>query len=122
MSIGNICLAILVFSLIIIIHEFGHFIVAKINKVGVIEFSLGMGPRIISWGRTPAGRKVLFFKTTNYLNEHPEFEGNTLYSWKILPFGGSCMMLGEEEDVDDERAFGHKSVYARMAIIFGPLL
>ena len=121
MSIGNICLAILVFSLIIIIHEFGHFIVAKINKVGVIEFSLGMGPRIISWGRTPAGRKVLFFKTTNYLNEHPEFEGNTLYSWKILPFGGSCMMLGEEEDVDDERAFGHKSVYARMAIIFaGP--
>ena len=58
MSIGNICLAILVFSLIIIIHEFGHFIVAKINKVGVIEFSLGMGPRIISWGRTPARRKV----------------------------------------------------------------
>ena len=88
MSIGNICLAILVFSLIIIIHEFGHFIVAKINKVGVIEFSLGMGPRIISWGRTPAGRKVLFFKTTNYLNEHPEFEGNTLYSWKILPLAG----------------------------------
>lgn len=46
---------------------------------------------------------------------------NTIYSWKVLPFGGSCMMLGEEEAVEDERAFGKKSVYARMAVIFaGP--
>ena len=49
MSVGSVIVAILVFSVIIIFHEFGHFIVAKANKVGVIEFSLGMGPRIISF-------------------------------------------------------------------------
>ena len=122
MSFGNICLALLVFSVIIIFHEFGHFIVAKYNKIGVIEFSLGMGPRLISWGKTENGYKVFFFKSSAYFDEHP-LEGNhTLYSWKLLPFGGSCMMLGEEDtSVEDERAFGKKSVYARMAVIFaGP--
>lgn len=121
MSFWNICIAILVFSIIIIIHEFGHFIVAKFNKVKVIEFSLGMGPRIISWGKTSEGRRVLFLKSTKYFEEHPEYDEDTLYSIKILPFGGSCMMLGEEEEVEDDSAFGKKSVYARMAIIFaGP--
>ena len=49
MSAWTIFLAILVFSVIILFHEFGHFIVAKWNKVKVLEFSLGMGPRVISW-------------------------------------------------------------------------
>lgn len=121
MSWWTILLAILVFSIIIIIHEFGHFIVAKWNKVGVIEFSLGMGPRIISWGKTENGYKVLFFKSSRYLEENPIFGDNTLYSWKLLPFGGSCMMVGEEEQSDAENSFGKKSVYARMAIVFaGP--
>lgn len=118
----NIFLALLVFSVIILFHEFGHFIVAKFNKIGVIEFSLGMGPRLISWGKTPEGRKVLFLKSGKYFEEHPEFSENTLYSLKILPFGGSCMMVGEEEAVESEKSFSAKSVYARMAVIFaGPL-
>ena len=121
MSIGSILLAVLVFSVIIIFHEFGHFIVAKINHVGVIEFSLGMGPRIISWASDGEKHHFMFFKSTAFFEEHPEFEGHTVYSWKILPFGGSCMMLGEEEDVEDEHSFSRKSVPARMAIIFaGP--
>ena len=121
MSVISILLAILVFSFIIIFHEFGHFIVAKANHVGVIEFSLGMGPRILSWVSDGSKRHLLFFKSTAWFEEHPEFEDHTIYSWKILPFGGSCLMLGEEEDVDDERSFSRKSVWARMAIIFaGP--
>lgn len=121
MSAGTILLAIVVFSVIIVFHEFGHFIVAKWNKVGVIEFSLGMGPRLISYVKTAKGRKVLFFKSARFFEEHPEYMENTVYSWKLFPFGGSCMMLGEEEDVEDENSFGKKSVYARMAIIFaGP--
>ena len=121
MSFWNILLAILVFSVIIIIHEFGHFIVAKWNKIAVVEFSLGMGPRLISWVKTGQGRKIFFLKSTAFLEEHPEYMENTVYSWKLLPFGGSCMMLGEEEDIEDDRAFGKKSVYARMAVIFaGP--
>ena len=43
----NILIAILIFSVIILFHELGHFLLAKANKVGVIEFSLGMGPRIV---------------------------------------------------------------------------
>jgi regulator of sigma E protease len=121
MSFWNILVAILVFSIIIIIHEFGHFIVAKWNKIGVIEFSLGMGPRLISWVKTEERRKFFFLKSSGFFEEHPEYMEETVYSWKLLPFGGSCMMLGEEEDIDDERAFGKKSVYARMAVIFaGP--
>lgn len=117
----NIFLAILVFSIIILFHEFGHFIVAKINKIKVVEFSLGMGPRLISWEKTKEGRKVVFFKSGKYFEEHPEFEENTLYSFKLLPFGGSCMMVGEEEAVQSEDSFSSKSVYARMAVIFaGP--
>ena len=122
MSVGSIIVAVLVFSVIIIFHEFGHFIVAKLNHVGVIEFSLGMGPRIISWANDGTKRKVMFFKSNAFFEEHPEFDEHTVYSWKILPFGGSCMMLGEEEDVDDEMSFSRKSVWARMAIIVaGPV-
>lgn len=117
----NIFLAVLVFSIIILFHEFGHFIVAKINKIKVVEFSLGMGPRLISWEKTKEGRKIVFLKSAKYFEEHPEFEENTLYSFKLLPFGGSCMMVGEEEAVQSEDSFSSKSVYARMAVIFaGP--
>ena len=52
MGISNILIAILLFSSIILFHELVHFLVAKANKVGVIEFSLGMGPRIISFAKT----------------------------------------------------------------------
>lgn len=121
MSGFNIFLAILVFSIIVLFHEFGHFIVAKYNKIGVTEFSLGMGPRIISLAKSEEGRKFLFFKSSKYFEEHPEFSPYTVYSWKILPFGGSCMMIGEEESVESENSFSKKSVYARMAVIFaGP--
>lgn len=69
----NVILAILVLSIIIIIHEFGHFIVAKANGITVVEFSLGFGP------------KLLHFK-----------KGETEYCLKMLPFGGACIMLGED--------------------------
>ena len=67
--------AILVFGIIILFHEFGHFLFAKLGGICVLEFSLGMGPRLLSFKR-----------------------GDTRYSLKLLPFGGSCMMLGEDED------------------------
>ena len=64
MGISNILIAILLFSAIILFHELGHFLVAKANKVGVIEFSLGMGPRIISFAKTDKGNRVKFFGNT----------------------------------------------------------
>lgn len=95
----KIIIALLIFSLIIVIHEMGHFLMAKKNGIYVTEFSVGMGPRIVSFIR-----------------------GETRYSLKLLPFGGSCMMLGEDEASDDARAFGKKPVWARISVIAaGPI-
>ena len=90
----SIIVAILVFGLIILIHEFGHFLFAKLNGIKVVEFSIGMGPRLYSF-----------------------VKGETRYSLKGFPFGGSCMMLGEDEEERDERAFNNKSVWARISVI-----
>lgn len=95
----NILVAIIIFSIIIIIHELGHFLLAKKNGIGVNEFSIGMGPRIASFKK-----------------------GETRYSIKLLPFGGSCMMVGEDELVEDDNAFNKKPVWARISVIAaGPI-
>lgn len=95
----SIILALLIFSLIIIIHELGHFLLAKYNGITVLEFSLGMGPRILSVEK-----------------------GGTRYSWKLLPFGGSCMMLGEDDSTMEQGSFASKSVWARISVIAaGPI-
>ena len=95
----SIVIALIIFGLLVLIHEFGHFIIAKKNKVTVNEFSIGMGPRLIS---------------------HVAKSG-TRYSLKLLPIGGSCAMLGEDEDNEEEGSFNSKSLGARMAIVFaGP--
>lgn len=123
----NIVVAILIFSVIVVIHELGHFFLAKANGVEVTEFSVGMGPRLITLVKTEHGFSLKFLASTAYLEGREDFEHITKYSIKLLPFGGSCMMLGEEdmeenEDTKDENSFQNKSVYARMSIIFaGPL-
>ncbi|MGN0514742.1 MAG: RIP metalloprotease RseP [Lachnospiraceae bacterium] len=95
----NIIIALLVLSVIVIIHEFGHFLLAKANGIGVTEFAVGMGPRIVNIKK-----------------------GETLYCIKLLPFGGSCTMVGEDEDSNDEKAFNNKSVWARISVIAaGPI-
>lgn len=95
----SIVWALIIFSVIILFHELGHFLLAKFNGVTVVEFSLGMGPSIC--------RK--------------EWRG-TMYSLKILPFGGSCMMLGEDEEAGEDGSLGSKSVWARISVIAaGPI-
>ena len=95
----GIVLAILLFSLIIIIHELGHFSLAKANKIRVDEFSLGLGPTLFG--------KVI---------------GGTKFSLKLLPFGGACMMGEDDADDMSEGSFNSKSVWARMSVIAaGPL-
>ena len=79
----SLLVSILALGAIIAFHEFGHFIVARLFGVGVIEYAVGMGPRI--WSR-------IF--------------GNTRYSLRAVPFGGFCMMLSEDiaepEDTDGD--------------------
>ena len=90
----NIIVAILVFGVIVFIHELGHFLLAKAGGIGVVEFSLGMGPRLCSF-----------------------VKGETRYSLKLLPLGGSCMMVGEDTEDAADNAFQNKSVKARIATI-----
>jgi regulator of sigma E protease len=91
----NIIVALLILGVIVLIHELGHFLLAKANGVTVTEFSIGMGPRLASIERK-----------------------GTRYSLKLLPIGGSCMMLGEDESIDDAGAFNKKGVWARFSVIF----
>lgn len=114
----NIIIALLIFSLIIIIHELGHFLLAKKNGIFVTEFSLGMGPRIISFVPTKNGYRFKGLLTQSNLSSTKEWQDNTVYSIKLLPFGGSCMMLGEDDNIEDERAFNKKSVFARISVVF----
>lgn len=117
----NLIVAILVFSVVVIVHELGHFLLAVQNGIFVTEFSLGMGPRIISWVKTEKGYRPKYFLSQHQFEHTQEWNHATKYSIKILPLGGSCMMMGEDEVSDDDRAFNKKSVWARISVIFaGP--
>ena len=80
----KIVIAIVIFSIIIIFHELGHFLLAKANRIRVNEFSLGLGPTIFGITR-----------------------GETKYSLKLLPFGGACMMEGEDAESGDDLSLIH---------------
>lgn len=86
--------AILAFVALIIIHEFGHFLAAKICGVRVNEFAVGFGPKLFK-------KKI----------------GETLYAWNLVPLGGYCAMEGEDEESTDERAFCNKGPLKRLFIV-----
>ncbi|MBP3330543.1 MAG: site-2 protease family protein [Clostridia bacterium] len=89
-----IIVAILFFGLIIFIHELGHFTFAKLFKVKVNEFAMGMGPTILK-------KKIK----------------ETTYALRLLPIGGFVSMEGEDEDSDDERSFSKKPCWQRIIIV-----
>lgn len=89
-----IIIAILFFELIIIIHEGGHYVAARLMKIKVNEFSIGMGPKLFQFERK-----------------------GTKYTLRLILFGGYCSMEGENEDSDDEGAFVNKKVWQRMFVV-----
>ncbi|MBQ4464462.1 MAG: site-2 protease family protein [Oscillospiraceae bacterium] len=100
MSIVGILVAILVFFVIVVLHELGHFTVAKLCGIKVNKFAVGMGP-------------VLLKKQ----------KGETEYSLRALPIGGFCAMEGEDDSSDDPRAFMNKPVWQRMLVVLaGPVM
>ncbi|MCM1253303.1 MAG: RIP metalloprotease RseP [Clostridium sp.] len=102
-TIMTIILFIIIFGIVVISHEFGHFIIGKRNGIRVVEFSVGMGPVICSFQK-----------------------GETKYALRALPIGGACMFDGEDgveakEGEKDEHSFQAVNVWARIATIFaGP--
>lgn len=89
-----IIIAIVLFGVLIAVHEFGHFITAKLLGVKVNEFSIGMGPRVLH-------------KT----------KGETEYSLRILPIGGFCAMEGEDEATDDPRSFESQAPWKKFIVL-----
>ncbi len=89
-----VIIGVLLFMLIIFLHEGGHFVSAKLSGVKVNEFALGMGPKLFSFTK-----------------------GYTVYSLRLFPIGGFCAMEGEDGDSEDENAFTKKPVWKRMIIV-----
>ena len=102
---------------LIFIHELGHFVAAKIFKVQTNEFSLGMGPKLISVKKIKAtGKKKV---TSFFSKEKPELDpdGNTAYSIRLLPIGGFVSMEGENEDSECDNALNRKPKWQRLIIM-----
>lgn len=96
----KIIIAILIFGILVLIHELGHFIFARMNGIEVLDFSIGMGPRL-------CGFRAF----------------GTQFSVRLFPIGGACMMLGEDQDqnMDNEHSFYAKNVWQRISVLFaGP--
>lgn len=89
-----ILIAILFFELIIIVHEGGHFIAARLMKIRVNEFSIGMGPKLFQFKKK-----------------------DTKYTLRLILFGGYCSMEGEDSESDDENAFSKKKVWQRIFVV-----
>ena len=85
---------VLVFCLIIAIHEFGHFAAAKLAKITVHEFSIGMGTRLLGFRK-----------------------GDTDYNFRLFPIGGFVKLEGEDEESDDPNAFGNKKPWKRLCVL-----
>ena len=92
-TIVYILVAILIFGILIAVHELGHFLAAKACGVTVNEFSIGMGPAL--WKKQ---------------------KGDTLYALRAIPCGGFCAMEGEDEDSDDPHALNHQGFWPRLLI------
>ena len=99
----TVILFIIIFGIVVLSHEFGHFLLAKLNGIHVVEFSVGMGPTILSFTKK-----------------------ETKYALKLLPIGGACMFEGEDgletENGGGEGSFLKASVWARIAtVVAGPV-
>ena len=94
-------LTLLLLSVLVFLHEGGHFLIARLNNITVNEFSIGMGPKIFSYESNKSGIK---------------------YSVRALPIGGFVSMAGEDEDSEDPNAFCNKNVWRRIStVLAGPI-
>ena len=101
-----IVLAILLLAILIVAHEFGHFMAARLMKIDVNEFSVGFGPKLVGW------------KSKKH---------ETVFSIRLIPLGGYCAFFGEDDrkgiTKDDPRAFSNQNVWKRMfVILMGPVM
>lgn len=108
MTILYIFYAVLLLGVLIAVHEFGHFIAARLTGIAVKEFSIGFGPKFLQW------------KSKKH---------DTLFSFRFIPMGGYCMFYGDTDDdpngekTDDPRNYNKAPVWKRMlSVLCGPLM
>ena len=110
-------LTLVLLSIMVVIHELGHFLVAKIFKVTILEFSVGMGPAIFT---TKKKKKIEDVDTDAEKSEIPE---KTAFSIRALPIGGYVSMAGEDDASNDANAFCNKAAWQRFLItVAGPVM
>ncbi|MBR0368902.1 MAG: site-2 protease family protein [Clostridia bacterium] len=95
-----ILLAIVMLGIIVTVHEFGHYLVGRLCGIGIVEFSVGFGPRLLGWKRK-----------------------GIQYSLRAIPLGGYCAFVGEDERNDDPRAMNNQPVWKRfLTVLAGPFM
>lgn len=95
----TIIVALLVLSVLVVIHEYGHYLAGKKAGITVTDFAVGFGPKLVKWQR-----------------------GETEFSIRLLPLGGFCKFLGEDEDADEEGSFNKATLFGRfMTVLSGPV-
>ncbi len=137
---GNILLVMIGFGAVVLVHEFGHFIAAKLSGIKVEAFSIGFPPTLLGILRTEKGWRIRilpqFFRKEgdesdegglSFIIGKATKAGETEYRISLIPLGGFVKMLGQEdvgeiEKSDDPRSYANKSVGARMAVIASGVL
>ncbi len=100
MNFVYILFSIVILGLIVLVHELGHYIAGRLSGIGVVEFSVGFGPKIIGWTRK-----------------------DIQYSLRVIPLGGYCKFVGEDEDNPRPDAMNRQPVWKRFdTILAGPLM
>lgn len=106
MTILYVLLAIILLGILVTVHEFGHFIAARLTGIDVVEFAIGFGPKLLGW------------KSKKY---------DTKFSLRLIPMGGYCAFYGEDDaegkTTDDPRAYNKQNVWKRIfTVLMGPLM
>lgn len=101
-----VLIGILLLGILIAVHEFGHFIAARATGIEVMEFAIGMGPKLFGWTGKKSGTK---------------------FSLRLIPLGGFCAFYGEDDvegkSKDDPRAYGKQNVWKRIfTVAMGPMM
>src|SRR3989344_2226333 len=110
---------IIVLGILVLVHELGHFVMAKRAGMKVEEFGFGFPPRLLAWRRRPGADIEIAFGTKSLKTDN---SNNTIFSINLVPFGGFVKIFGEdsgEEAMKSSRSFSSKKAGVKVGVIIG---
>ena len=111
----GVLVGLVVLMILVTLHEFGHFIMARRNGVRVLEFGIGFPPKAIAWVKDPKTKKWKRLPRSEWKKP----QDGLIFSLNWLPIGGFCQMDGESASDDRAGTFGHASFWKKTKILFG---